>query len=167
METKEIYKNAKQVGLSASCKERMSSDLSVKNLCEMYFDGDDWSMEHDFPKLEILREFKGKSEVYGLFTDFVGMPNIQSKMAFFGRSDVKLNYIGFAKKQYVSQLILRHQTKAKINASDNAIVIINLLDEAELEIECIENARVEVFSYGNANIKCTGDVRIHKSRFEK
>lgn len=162
METKEIYKSAKQIGLSASCKERMSSDLSVKNLCEMYFDGDDWSMENDFPKVEILREFKGKSEVFGLFTDFVGMPNNLPKAAFFGSSNIQLIYNEFS----VSQLVLRHQTKAKIKASEYAIVVINLLDDAELEIECIENARVEVFSYGNANIKCTGDVRIHKSRFD-
>lgn len=163
MELQEIYIQAIENGLCHEWQERMKSDLSLKNLCEMYFDGDDFSMEKDFPNLETLRNFKGKTELHGLFTAYVGIPNILSKMAFFGDSDVKLNYNGFS----VSQLILRHNTKAKITASDNAIVIINILDSAELEIESIQNSRVEVFSYGNSNIKYTGDVRITKTSFKK
>ncbi|AZA49750.1 hypothetical protein EG346_16875 [Chryseobacterium carnipullorum] len=163
METKEIYRIAKQVGMSPDCKERMSSDLSIENLCQMYFDGDDWSMENDFPKVEVLRQFKGKSEVHGLFTDFVGMPNNLPKAAFFGKSNVQMIYNGFS----VSQLVIRHETTATIKAAENAIVIINLLDDAELDIDCIETARVDVFSYGRGKIKYTGDVRIHKSSFKK
>lgn len=163
MELQEIYKQATENGICKQWQEKMKADLSFKNLCEMYFNGDDWSMEKDFPNVETLRNFKGKTEVHGLFTDYSGMPNIINKMAFFGDSDVKLNYGGFS----VSQLILRHSTKAKITASENAIVIINILDNADVEIEAIENSRVEVFSYGNSNIKYTGDVRITKSSFKK
>ncbi|WP_284461638.1 hypothetical protein [Chryseobacterium sp.] len=162
MNLQEIYIQAKQVGLSWNCDERMTSDLSIKNLCEMYFDGDDWSMKNDFPKLEILRDFKGKSEVYGIFTDYVGMPNNLSKSAFFGNSDIRMIYNCYS----VSQLVLRHQSKAKITVADNAILIINILDTVEVDIECIENARVEVFQYGG-KIESSGDVRIHKSSFEK
>lgn len=163
MELQEIYKQATENGICKEWQEKMKADLSLKNLCEMYFNGDDWSMEKDFPNVETMRNFKGKTEVHGLFTDYIGMPNIVSKMAFFGDSDIKLNYGGFS----VSQLILRHGTKAKITASDNSIVIINILDNAEVEIEAIDNSRVEVFSYGNSNIKYTGDVRITKSSFKK
>lgn len=162
MELQEIYKQATENNICKEWQEKMKADLSLKNLCEMYFNGDDWSMEKDFPNIETLRNFKGKTEAHGLFTDYVGMPNILSKMAFFGHSEVNLNYGGFS----VSQLILRHQTKAKITASENAIIIINLLDSAELEIVAIDNSRVEVFSYGNSNIKYTGDVRITKSSFK-
>ncbi|NML70026.1 hypothetical protein HHL23_09455 [Chryseobacterium sp. RP-3-3] len=167
METKEILKLATDINLCKPWQEKMKNDLSLKNLCQMYFDGDDWSMENDFPNIETLRNFKGKTEIHGLFADYIGMPNVSSKMAFFGDSDVKLNFVGFAKKQYVSVLILRHNVKAKITASDNAIVIINILDNAEVEIEAVENSRVDVFSYGNSNIKYSGDVRIHKSSFKK
>lgn len=161
MKLLDIYLQATERGLCKEWQEKMKADLSLKNLCEMYFDGDDWAMENDFPNLETMRNFKGITEVYGLFTDYVGLPNMLSKMAFFGDSDVKLNYGGFS----VSQLVFRHNSKAKITASENAVVIINLLDSAELEIEAIETARVEIFSYGNSNIKYSGDVRIHKSSF--
>ncbi len=162
MNLQELYIQAKHIGLSRKCDERMSSDLSVKNLCSMYFDGDDWSMQHDFPKVEVLRQYKGRSEVFGIFTDYVGMPNNLQRAAFFGASDIKIVYNGFS----VSQLVLRHNTKAKITAAENAIVIINILDNVELDIECIENARVEVFQYGG-KIKSAGDVRITKTIFKK
>lgn len=162
MNLQEIYIEARKVGLSRKCDERMSSDLSLRNLCLMYFDGDDWSMEKDFPKIDVLRQFKGKSEVHGIFTDYVGMPNNLSKCAFFGNSNIQMIYNGFS----VSQIILRHDTKATITAAETSIVIINILDNAEVDIECIENARVEVFQYGG-KVKCTGDVRITKSSFKK
>lgn len=162
MNLQELYIQAKQIGLSSKCNERMSSDLSVKNLCEMYFDGDDWSMQHDFPKIEVLRQFKGRSEVFGIFTDYVGMPNNLQRAAFFGNSKIKMIYNGFS----VTQLVLRHNTRAKITASENSIVIINILDKAEVDIECIENARVEVFQYGG-QINSSGDVRITKTIFKK
>ncbi|WP_213279327.1 hypothetical protein [Chryseobacterium indologenes] len=162
MNLQEIYTEAKKIGLSRKCDVRMSSDLSIKNLCSMYFDGDDWSMEYDFPKLEILRKFRGKSEVYGIFTDYKGMPNNIAKAAFFGDSNIQMIYNGFS----VSQLVLRHSTKAKITAAENAILIINILDNAEVDINCIENAKVKVFQYGG-KIKSTGDVRITKTSFKK
>ncbi|ASK29722.1 hypothetical protein CEY12_06210 [Chryseobacterium sp. T16E-39] len=163
METSEILKQAIEKNLCKPWQEKMISDSSVKNLCEMYFMGDDWSMENDFPSLNVLREFKGQSEVYGLFTDYTGMPNNLPKAAFFGNSNVQMTYTDFN----VSQLILRHNTKAKVRVVDNAFVIINLLDNAELDIESFDNSRVEVFCYGNQNIKSIGDVRIHKSSFKK
>ncbi|WP_062699392.1 hypothetical protein [Chryseobacterium indologenes] len=162
MNLQEIYIQAKQIGLSHQCNERMTADLSIRNLCEMYFDGDDWSMANDFPEVEVLREYRGKSEVFGIFTDYIGMPNNLNKAAFFGNSDIKMIYNGFS----VSQIVLRHNTKAKITAAENAIVIINIIDNAEVDIECIENARVEVFQYGG-KVKSSGDVRITKSYFKK
>lgn len=128
----------------------------------MYFDGDDWSMENDFPKINVLRKFRGQSEVHGIFTDYRGMPNNLVKAAFFGESDIQMVYNGFT----VSQLVLRHDTKAKITATENAILIVNVLDNAELEVTSLENARVEVFQYGG-RVKSTGDVRITKTSFKK
>lgn len=162
MNLQEIYIQAIESNICREWQEKMKGDLSLKNLCTMYFDGDDWSMSNDFPKVEVLRQFKGQSEVHGLFTDYVGMPNNLSKAAFFGNSDIKMIYNGFS----VSQLVLRHDTKASITVAENAILIINILDNAEVDINCIENARVEVFQYGGT-IKSTGDVRITKTSFKK
>lgn len=163
MKLLDIYTQAVDNDLCKPWQEKMRKDLSLKNLCEMYFNGDDWSMEKDFPNLETLRNFKGITDSYGLFTDYKGSLKNYSKSAFFGVSDVIVEFDKFT----VSQMIIRHQSKVKITAKDNAIVIINLLDDAELEIESIGNSRIEIYSYGNSNIKYIGDVRIHKTSFKK
>lgn len=163
MELEKIYNKAVENNLCEPWQKKMRSDLTLKNLCQMYFDGDDWAMENDFPKLGTLKEFKGKSEVFGLFTDYIGMPNIQPRMAFFGESEVKLVYSGFS----VSTLIIRHNSKVNIQAVDNAIVFVNLLDNAELEIEALESSKVEVFSYNSENVKSIGNVKVQYSSFKK
>ncbi|WP_123857819.1 hypothetical protein [Chryseobacterium nakagawai] len=149
--------------MSQICKEKMISDLSVENLCNMFFNEDNWSMENDFPSLEILREFKGQSEQHGLFTDFTGKNVNELQSAYFGSSEVLLGYNMFN----VGKVILRHNTKAKIIAKDHAIVIVNLLDNADLEIECYDKASVMVFCYDNHQVKSIGNVKVQTSTFKK
>lgn len=162
METKIIYKNAKKIGMSNSCKHQMSSDLSIENLCKMYFDGDDWSMQNDFPDLETLRAFKGKSDVFGIHTDYIGSNQNELQSAYFGDSKVNLLYDNYN----VGKLILRHNSKAKVQAKDNAVLFINLLDNAEVEIEAKDSSSVTVFCYENHNVKSTGNVKVQTSTFK-
>lgn len=154
---------AKSIGLGAECKAEMIQDHSLKKLGEMYFKGSDWSMEHDFPNLKILRDLKGQTEQYGLFTDCIGEIPTVNKMAFFGNSNVVLTYSGFS----VSEIIIRHDTKAKIVAKDYSYLVVNVLDSADVEIESKDNAKVSVYVYGNsAKIIGSTDVIIRKSNFE-
>ncbi|RKT01107.1 hypothetical protein [Chryseobacterium defluvii] len=163
MKTKEIFRMAKKIGLSPECKERMSTDLSIKNLCEMFFDGDDWSMENNFPDLSTLRRFKGISDQYGLYTDYKGIKQNEQNSAFFGSSEVSLYYDAFN----VSTVIIRHESKVKIKAIGNAIVLVNILDSAELEVESYDNASVRVFCYDNLNVRTIGNVKVQTSNFNK
>ena len=55
---KEIAIEAKKYGLCAEWYRKMLAVTTYKQLAEMYFDGDDWSMEKDFPSLSILRKHK-------------------------------------------------------------------------------------------------------------
>lgn len=163
MKTDNILNLAIKQNLCNEYQEKIKNDSSLENLCKMYFDGDDWSMENDFPSLEVLREFKGKSDIFGLRTDFIGSNKNELQSAYFGNSEVNLMYDGYA----VGKLILRHQTKAKIKASGNAKLFINILDNAELEIECTEKASVSIFCYDNHNVKSIGNVKVHLSTFKK
>ncbi|OBW43484.1 hypothetical protein AB670_00013 [Chryseobacterium sp. MOF25P] len=163
MENKNIFKSAVKLNLCREWQEKMKNDSSLESLCKMYFAGDDWSMENDFPNLETLRAFKGKSDVFGIHTDFIGSNVNEFEAAYFGDSDVNLNY----NKYSVGKLILRHNTKAKIQTKDNAVLFINLLDNAEVEIECLDKALVNVFCYGNQNLKSIGNVKVQSSTFKK
>lgn len=163
MKLKQVYKQAVKNNLCMEWQGRMRADLSLKNLCKMYFSGDDWSMENDFPSLNILREFKGQSDKYGLYTDFSGKKTNEQDSAYFGISNILIGYNMYS----VGKVIIRHQTKAKIIAKDHAIVIVNLLDNAELEIECYDKASVVVFCYNNHNVKSIGNVKVQTSTFKK
>lgn len=163
MKTNNILSLAKKHNLCKPWQEKMKNDSSLESLCQMYFEGDDWSMENDFPDIETLRAFKGKSDIYGLHTDYIGSNKSEFEAAYFGESKIELSYNSYS----VSKLILRHDTKAKIKASGNAILIINILDNAEVEIECMEKASVTVFQYDSKQVKSTGNVKVHKSTFKR
>lgn len=161
---KELATAAKKQKLCKPYLADMTKATDIKPLCEMYFKGDDWSMEKDFPSLEVLRKFKGKSDEYGLHTDFKGDLENERQTALFGKSEAKLNYTDF----FAGVLIIRHNSKAKITLSGNSYLMLNLLDSATVEIEATENAKVSVFQYGNnSNFIITGNVEIKEGKFGK
>lgn len=156
METIEILKKATKLGLCKAWQEKMKQDFSVKNLCEMYFAGDDWAISNNFPTLPVLREYIGRSEEHGIYTDFKGSVYNIHQVAFFGESVAKLEYNGFS----VGNIIVRHDSKINITASGNSILFITALDNSEINIECMELSSVTVFNKSSNKITSHGNVTI-------
>ena len=160
---KEIALEAKKKNICKEWFSEMTKQSDIKKLCEMYFKGDDWSMKNDFPSLDILRKFKGNSDQFGLHTDFNGLLKDKKNTALFGESEVTIDYSGY----FAGTLIIRHDSKAKIQISENAYLVINLLDNAFVEIEATDHAKVHVFQYGkNSNFKITGNVEVIKKEWK-
>lgn len=164
---KEIALEAKKKGI---CKEWFSDMLkqnSIAPLCKMFFDGSDWAMENDFPNIELLRKFKGNSEQYGLYADFKGeliLKSLKNQKAFFGESEVDLSAGDFS----VSEIYIRHNSKAKIKVAGSAFMVVTLLDSAQVEIDVLEDANVSVFYYGTENmVKYAGNVKITEKSWER
>ena len=161
---KEIALEAKKKGICAKWFSDMLKQNDVKPLCEMYFRGDDWAMENDFPDLSILRKFRGNIDQYGMHTDFEGELSDQHNTALFGKSVARLNYGGF----FAGTLIIRHDSKAEINISGNAFLVINLLDNAFVQVECTDEAKVIIYQYGtDSNFRITGNVDVREAKWEK
>ena len=161
---KEIALDAKKNGLCAEWYRKMLSVTTYKQLAEMYFDGDDWSMEKDFPNLSILRKHKGAILPYGLVVDSTEKFENNFRIAFFGNSESEISYSDYA----VGNVIVRHQSNVKIKASGNAKVFVNLIDEARVEIEATENAEVIIYNYGQrTDYHNQGNVTVKKSSWEK
>ena len=153
---------AKKDGICNDAFSKMCKMGDVKELCELYFSGSDWSMEHDFPRLETLKKFKGNSEKYGLYTDYNGIIKNVQRIALFGNSNSEIICDGF----FVGMFIIRHDSKAKIKTSGNSILFVNILDNSFVEIEAAENSKVTVFQYGNSsNFRIIGNVEIKESKF--
>ena len=162
---KEIAIDAKKYGLCAEWYKKMLSVTTYKQLAEMYFDGDDWSMEKDFPSLSLLRQHKGAILPYGLVVDsiFEKFEN-NFRIAFFGNTETEISYTDYA----VGNVIVRHQSKVKIKAKGNAKVFVNLIDEARVEVEATENAEVIIYNYGQqTNYSNKGNVIVKKSSWER
>lgn len=161
---KEIAIEAKKYGLCAEWYKTMLAVTTYKQLAEMYFDGDDWSMEKDFPSLSILRKHKEAILPYGLVVDSTEKFENNFRIAFFGNSESEISYSDYA----VGNVIVRHQSKVKIKAKGNAKVFVNLIDEARVEIETSENAEVIIYNYGpRTNYHNQGNVLVKKSSWEK
>ena len=161
---KEIALEAKNYGLCAEWYKKMLSVTTYKQLADMYFDGDDWSMEKDFPSLSLLRQHKIAILPYGLVVDSTEKFENNFRIAFFGNSESEICYSDYA----VGNMIVRHQSKVKIKAYGNAKVFVNLIDEARVEIEATENAEVIIYNYGQrTNYHNQGNVQVKKSSWEK
>ena len=123
----------------------------------MYFKGDDWTMKNDFPGLDMLEKHKGESGKFGLYTHFKGTLKNKENAALFGKSEAQLEYNEF----FVGKLIIRHNSKAKIRATGNAILYINLLDNAHVDVVADEKARVFINQYGvTSGFRITGAVDV-------
>ena len=161
---KEIAIEAKKYGLCAEWYRKMLAVTTYKQLAEMYFDGDDWSMEKDFPSLSLLRKHKGAFLPYGLVVDSTEKFQNNFRIAFFGNSESEISYSDYA----VGNVIVRHQSKVKIKASGNAKVFVNLIDEARVEIEATENAEVIIYNYGpQTNYSNKGNVIVKRTSWER
>ena len=161
---KEITLDGKKYGLCAEWYKKMLSVTTYKQLAEMYFDGDDWSMEKDFPSLSLLRQHKGAILPYGLVVDSTEKFDNNFRIAFFGNSESEIYYSDYA----VGNVIVRHQSKVKIKASGSSKVFVNLIDEARVEIEATENAEVIVYNYSeNSKYHIEGNVEVKKSSWER
>lgn len=150
------------------CNEFYQNMMSFSNyaqLATMYFRGSDWSMENDFPNINILRKHKGGLLPCGMLTDVSGTYSNQRYLGVFGDSDVNLNYDQYS----VAQIIIRHNTKAKIVVKDESKIQINLLDKADVHIDCEDEAQVNVYQYSNdATVTFYGGkVKVIKSEFKK
>ena len=161
---KEIALDAKKNGLCAEWYRKMLSVTTYKQLAEMYFDGDDWSMEKDFPNLSILRKHKGAILPYGLVVDSTEKFENNFRIAFFGNSESEISYSDYA----VGNVIVRHQSKIKVVASGNSKVFINLLDAAEVEVIATDEAEVIIYNYGlQTNYYNQGNVTVKITSWER
>lgn len=159
---KEIALEAKKKGICKEWFQDMLKKNDIKPLCDMYFVGDDWAMENDFPDVNLIRRFKGNSNKYGLHADFIGVLENPINCALFGSSDAELLYEGF----FAGKLIVRHESKAKITTKGDAFLLVNALDYANVTINALENSRVKVYNYSEkSNIIFLGNVEVVESKF--
>lgn len=142
-------------GLCRLWQRKLTGDMDMSELSELYIKGIDFCISEDYPTLEYLRTtFKGECEPYGIYIDDdVDELKNASDAVFNGDCKAFLEYDGFA----VSRVFARHNTKASVNVSDNAIVTIDAFDNSVLVVAVSgDNAQAIVNLYGNAKVEAIG-----------
>lgn len=135
-------------GLCRLWQGKLRAGLSTEELAKLYIKGIDFCISEDYPTLDFIREhFKGKCEPYGVYVDDE-IPQTSNKpdMVLNGACKAMLEYDGFS----VSRLYVRHDSEVAVVISENAIVSIDLFDNAKIHISVIGNeARVNINAYGH------------------
>lgn len=135
-------------GLCLAWQRKLKTGMSVEELAQLYIDGIDFCISEDYPTLEFLRDnFKGYCEPYGVFVDDE-LPLLTNAKALVLNGDCKgmLEYDGYS----VSRLYVRHNSECAVIVSDNAIVSIDLFDNAKLHLSVVgSDADVVVNVYGD------------------
>lgn len=170
-----ILKEGRDVPFSKECKKEITGMTNFTQMAKKFFNEDNFAMTYDFPPVDMARKYKaqfygqskfvdGSGKKYGMFVDEKGTFENLYKAAFFGDSNAICNYSGFE----VATLIVRHNSKVKINASDYAILFVNILDSATVEIECTDSASVTVYQYSEqSTIEKTGNVDVIRKNLYK
>ncbi|MFR2068743.1 MAG: hypothetical protein ACLS4S_00575 [Bacteroides nordii] len=125
----EIMKSA---SLSGACsKSNGVSDW--KSLVWLFFtpQGREFCEENNFPSLEMFREMSSEVAAYGVYVD-AGVVNVRNKkVALIGGTEAELVFTDNTK---VHKVILMHGAKARITASNYAVILLVNIGNCEVEI---------------------------------
>lgn len=134
-------------GLCRQWQMKLHAGLSVEELAKLFIQGIDFCISEDYPTLDYLREhYKGLCEPFGVFVDdeIPSATNVPD-MVLNGACKAMLEYEDYS----VSRLYIRHDSEAAVIVSDNAILTIDLFDNAKLHISIVgDDTNVSVNAYG-------------------
>lgn len=147
--SKELAKQAAGYGI---CKEWHKDLLSLKDkkaMVEMYLRGIDFCLSNDYPSNDFIRKnFGDIIAQYNIYVDgFVMAANPEQLVALGSTTgNVRVNDFG------VSRIYVKHNSKLKIKAEDNAFVMIDVFDNSSVEVEASESAKVCINRYGDSKV---------------
>lgn len=158
--TKELAKQAKANGICTPWHKELLKlqDADVGALAEMYLKGIDFCLSNDYPGNDFLREhFKGKMERYGIFLDDNINIKDKPKCVCLGTTCGRIEASGFN----VCEIFIKHESGVNVIAKDNAFVMIDIFDNANVSVYASDRAKVCINRYGGRISEiATDDARV-------
>ncbi|MDR1585379.1 MAG: hypothetical protein LBS07_04290 [Prevotellaceae bacterium] len=143
---KELAKEARAKGICEEWYSRLRHTEDKHALIQMFLKGIDFCISEDFPSPRLLHLFDGIRQQYGIFRDEPVHVENSKYVVVFGRCEGSANYNGFS----VGQVFVKHESKLSIKATGNAFVMVDVFDNAEIEVTAEDNAKICVNEYGGA-----------------
>ena len=141
---KELAAEAKTKGICKDWYERLLHTEDKHALIQMFLDGIDFCISKDYPSPEFFRLFDGIRQQYGIFRDEPIQAENSKYVVAFGKCEGAVKYTGYE----VGQVFIKHESKLTVTASGNSFVMVDVFDNADIEIIAENNAKVCVNKYG-------------------
>lgn len=159
-----IQEQLLQAGTALGMCEKFQKEWGnpdIKELCDKYFRGQDFCIEHNYPSLEWLNaNLRGKTMMYGILINEIAsaISGEETKdYALLGRSELLLD------AYHSCDITVRHDSVLKLRLMPGSFVYVTLLDNATLYIsEKADGARLCVSHYGGTVINEHLIDRYHK-----
>ncbi|GBU07960.1 hypothetical protein AwDysgo_12910 [Bacteroidales bacterium] len=147
--SKELAKEAKCKGICKSWLAELKGLEDKKQMVHMYLKGIDFCLSNDYPSNEYIRaNFKGVMESLGVFLDDrIVLVNI-AKCVSLGSTKGSIEITGFG----CSEIFVKHTSELTIIAKDDAFIMVDVFDDAIINIQAHDRAKVCVNRYMGATI---------------
>lgn len=141
---------AREAGICEEWGDRLLSVMSVDQLLEMYVRGIDFCLSENFPTKEYLvKHAEGKLGEYGIYVN-ANMSSVNGRfLVLLGDSAGAIRIDGHE----VSQVFVKHNSKAKLSVEGNAFVVVDCFDDSIVEIGAVGDSKVLVNVYRNAKVE--------------
>ena len=162
---KALRVRARELGLCDKWYRGWDMHSTKQELIEKYLEGIDFCIQHDYPKLEFIREFFPKNllERNGVYldeeiSDTQRRPT-QPIVVMLGKSKGELRY----NSGCVANIYLRHQSEATIEAADGARVFVEVYENAKLIAKCDDFSKLFVYQHGG-EVTADENVKVRDKR---
>lgn len=143
--SKRLAKEAKKKGICQEWHTRLLQTTDKQAMVEMYLRGIDFCLANDFPKNDFIKaEFGDLAPLMGVFVDSEIIVENKPKCVCLGATFGKVSTDGFE----VTEIFAKHTTEINVVARDDAFVMIDVFDNAVVNLHAHDRAKVCVNRYG-------------------
>jgi hypothetical protein len=147
-----ILQKAIEANICEEWAGKIASASGPAELMDMYCKGIDFCLSNNFPSNnDLVKLAEDELVKHGVYVDvFIDAEN-KEFVVLLGASTANLDIYG----HNVSQIYIKHSSKAEIRVVDIAFVVIDCFDEANVNLIASGNCKVLVNIYGNARVTTT------------
>lgn len=147
MNIKELATQAQLKGICNLGLNRILASNDKESLLRYFIEGLDFCLAEDFPNKEYLKQEGGSLlPKYGIHIDENCTLINRDRIILLGECEASIACNSYA----ISDLFIKHNSKAKVYTSDHAFMRIDCFDNSEVFIHAEGNAKVFVNVFGKA-----------------
>jgi len=147
----ELAKEAAVKGICEGWYKKLRKTEDKHALIKMFLEGIDFCISEDYPSPKFYKLFDGIRQQYGIFRDEPIQTENSQYVVALGKCEGTAKYTGYE----VGQIFVKHESKLTIMVSGNSFVMVDIFDNADIEVIAEDNAKVCVNKYGGNIITTT------------